>query len=166
MAEASRPPASRHVFRLRGRIGFQDIKACAGSGLYGQDLAEPVADIHDHSVTSASCCLEAGREGLDRREGTQSVVIPLRTLHFSHWVPFENHHIGFFTVFDGDMESTSRTSPTRPRSSVRYALSTCRWRAADASSKERPGVLSVGTGKQLSSDWVVQRLSRPLGSRH
>ena len=26
------------------------------------------------------------------------------TLHFSHFVPFENNHLGFFTVFDGDME--------------------------------------------------------------
>ena len=24
------------------------------------------------------------------------------TLHFSHWVPFENNHLGFFTIFDGD----------------------------------------------------------------
>jgi hypothetical protein len=26
------------------------------------------------------------------------------TLHVAHFVPFENNHIGFFTVFDGDME--------------------------------------------------------------
>ena len=26
------------------------------------------------------------------------------TLHVAHWVPFEHNHIGFFTVFDGDME--------------------------------------------------------------
>ena len=26
------------------------------------------------------------------------------TLHFSHWVPFENNHLGFFTIFDGDFE--------------------------------------------------------------
>ena len=26
------------------------------------------------------------------------------TLHFSHLVPFENNHIGFFTIFDGDFE--------------------------------------------------------------
>jgi hypothetical protein len=28
----------------------------------------------------------------------------LGTLHFSDFVPFEHNHIGFFTVFDGDME--------------------------------------------------------------
>ena len=26
------------------------------------------------------------------------------TLHVAHFVPFEHNHIGFFTVFDGDME--------------------------------------------------------------
>ena len=26
------------------------------------------------------------------------------TVHFSHWVPFENNHLGFFTIFDGDFE--------------------------------------------------------------
>ena len=24
------------------------------------------------------------------------------TLHFSHWVPFENNYLGFFTIYDGD----------------------------------------------------------------
>ena len=26
------------------------------------------------------------------------------TLHFSHWVPFEHNHLGFFTIYDGDFE--------------------------------------------------------------
>ena len=26
------------------------------------------------------------------------------TLHFAHWVPFEQNHLGFFTIFDGDFE--------------------------------------------------------------
>ena len=26
------------------------------------------------------------------------------TLHVAHFVPFEHNHLGFFTVFDGDME--------------------------------------------------------------
>ena len=28
----------------------------------------------------------------------------LGTLHVSHFVPFENNHVGFFTVYDGDFE--------------------------------------------------------------
>ena len=26
------------------------------------------------------------------------------TLHLAHWVPFENNHLGFFTVYDGSVE--------------------------------------------------------------
>ena len=26
------------------------------------------------------------------------------TLHVAHFVPFEHNRVGFFTVFDGDME--------------------------------------------------------------
>ena len=28
----------------------------------------------------------------------------LGTLHFSHWVPFEDNHLGFFTIFDGSFD--------------------------------------------------------------
>ena len=38
------------------------------------------------------------------------------TLHFSHWVPFENNHMGFFTVFDGDWEEYIQDFATKPRS--------------------------------------------------
>ena len=88
------------------------------------------------------------------------------TLHFSHWVPFENNYIGFFTIFDGDMEKYLPGLRRQDLVRVRYSLSTCHWRAADSGGKERAGVLSVGTGKQLSAHRVLQRLSRPLGSRH
>ncbi len=88
------------------------------------------------------------------------------TVHFSHWVPFENNHLGFFTVYDGDFEKYVQDFADKSTVVFDTALSTCRWRAANVSSKERPGVLSVGIGKQLSADRVLQRLSRPLGSRH
>ena len=46
--------------RLRGfGSGHQGVRA--RGGLYRQDAAEPLADIHGLQVTSASLCLEAGR---------------------------------------------------------------------------------------------------------
>ena len=46
----------------------QDIKAAREcGGLHGQYLAEPLADLHVHQVTSARLCLEAGREVYQRR---------------------------------------------------------------------------------------------------
>ena len=36
-------------------------------------------------------------------KGTEGLT-SVGTVHFSDWVPFENNHIGFFTIFDGDFE--------------------------------------------------------------
>ena len=90
MAEAAYPRASRYVFRIRGRFGsgHQGGRACGG--LYGPYLAEPLADILDVQVTSASLCREAGRGGPGGREGQMKgrmllgrcmspILCPLRT---------------------------------------------------------------------------------------
>ena len=34
----------------------------------------------------------------------QKALDSVGTVHFSDWVPFENNHMGFFTIFDGDFE--------------------------------------------------------------
>ena len=61
---------------------------------------------------------EKGHEGSDA----------IGTLHVAHFVPFENNHLGFFTIFDGDMrevlpglrrqERRSSSTPSFPTSSV------------------------------------------------
>ena len=74
------------------------MRACGG--LHGQYVAGHLADVHVHQVTCARFCLEVEAEAIRRRayEATDAVG----TLHFSHWVLFENNHLGFFTIFDGD----------------------------------------------------------------
>ncbi len=62
-----------------------------------------LADIHVHQVAAARLRLEVGREGHHRTRARKR-RIRIGTLHFSHWVPFENNHLGFFTIFDGDFE--------------------------------------------------------------
>ena len=66
------------------------------------------------------------------------------TLHVAHWVAFENNHLGFFTVFDGDMEKYFQDFADHRRLCFRCALSTRRWRAANARRKKRPRVLQWG----------------------
>ena len=149
MAEASCPRAYRYVFRLRGRFGsgHQGVRACGG--LYRQYLAGHLADIHVLQVTSAGLCLEAGRGGAGGEKGHKASD-SIGTLHVAHFVPFEHNHIGFFTVYDGDMEKYFQDFADKTSFTFRYSLSACRWRAANPGRKERPGVLSVGTGQQLS----------------
>ena len=90
-------------FAYDGRFGsgHQGVRPCGG--LYGQRLARPLADIHVLQVTSASLCREAGRGALVGDKGHEASD-SIGTLHVAHLVPFEHNHIGFFTVYDGDME--------------------------------------------------------------
>ena len=46
-----------YVLRLRGRVGagHQGVRTCGG--LHRQYLADSLADVHDHQVTSARLCL-------------------------------------------------------------------------------------------------------------
>ena len=47
------------------------------------------------------------------------------TMHFAHWVAFENNHVGFFTVFDGDLEKYIQDFADKMLGCLRYYLSTC-----------------------------------------
>ena len=77
------------------------MRACGG--LHGRYLAGPLADLHVRQVTARGLRLEAGRHE-DGRDKGKEASDSLGTLHFSHWVPFEDNHLGFFTIFDGDFE--------------------------------------------------------------
>ena len=82
----------------------QDVKACREcGGLYGHYLAGPLADPHDHPVTSASVCPETAREAHVQEEVNEASDF-CWTLHGAHFVPFEDHHLGFFTAYDGDFK--------------------------------------------------------------
>ena len=136
-----------------GRFGSGDQGSRSCGGLYGQYLAEPPADIHVLQVTCARLCLEAARAGLDGEKGHKASD-SIGTLHVAHFVPFENNHLGFFTIFDGSFEKYFRTSQKKPRSlsilSFQMSLA-----GRQPQSKERPGVPSVGKGKQLSAYRVL-----------
>ena len=144
----------------------QDIKAAArAAGFTGNTSQAPLLTYMAFKSRVQGFALKlVGKAMLGEKGHKASDAIG--TLHFSHWVPFENNHLGFFTIFDGDFAKYIQDFADKDLVRFRCSLSTCRWRAANPSSKERPGVLSVGIGKQLSAHRVLQRLSRPLGSRH
>ena len=88
-----------------GDASVQDIKASArAAGFTGTSVAEPLAHVHGFQVSVCrpfAVKLVAGALiGEKGHEASDS----LGTLHFSDFVPFEHNHIGFFTIFDGDME--------------------------------------------------------------
>ena len=82
----------------------QEIKACArAAGFTGKTPQSPLLTYMSFNSRLQAFALklvgrallhDKGRDGLDS----------VGTVHFSDWVPFENNHIGFFTIFDGDFK--------------------------------------------------------------
>ena len=88
------------------------------------------------------------------------------TLHLAHFVPFENNHLGFFTVYDGDVEKYFQDFAEKTSFTFDTLFPNIIGGPPTSGSKEREGVLSVGIGKQLPAYRVLQRLSRPQCSRY
>ena len=78
-----------------------DIKACVrATDFEGNTLQSPLliymsikSRLHAFAMN-----LVKARVGKKGHEGLAAVG----TVHFADWVPFENNHLGFFTIFDGD----------------------------------------------------------------
>ena len=144
----------------------QDIKACArAAGFTGKTQQSPLLIIMSFKSRLRAFALKLVGEALFHEKGKEALN-SVGTVHFSDWVPFDNDHMGFFTVYDGDFEPYVQDFADKSTFVFDSCLSTCHWRAANLSSKERPGVLSVGIERKQSADRVLQCLSRPLGSRH
>ncbi len=87
-----------------GDASVQDIKECArAAGFTGTTTQNTLltylafkGPVQGFALKHVAGAL-VGDKG---HKGSDSVG----TLHVAHWVPFEHNHVGFFTIFDGDME--------------------------------------------------------------
>lgn len=82
----------------------QDVKALArAAGFTGNTSQAPLLTYMSiQSRLQAFALKLVGRALIGEKGHRASDAIG--TLHVSHWVPFENNHIGFFTIFDGSFE--------------------------------------------------------------
>ena len=80
----------------------QDIKACARAAGFTGNTSQ------DTLLTYMSIKPEQGLALLEEaeaiREESYAMSDAVGTLHFSDWVAFEDNHVGFFTIYDGDFE--------------------------------------------------------------
>ena len=82
----------------------QDIKACArAAGFTGTTSQGTLLTYMTFKgpVQGFAVKLVAGALIADKAHKASDSI---GTLHVAHFVPFEHNHVGFFTVFDGDME--------------------------------------------------------------
>lgn len=82
----------------------QDIKECVRTAGYtgntSQNTLLTYMSFKSHLQAFAVKLVAGAMVGEKGHEASDSIG----TLHVAHFVPFEHNHIGFFTVFDGDME--------------------------------------------------------------
>ena len=82
----------------------QDIKACArAAGFTGKTSQSPLLTYMTFKSRVQGFALKLVGQALFGEKGHKAAD-SIGTLHLSHWVPFENNHLGFFTVYDGDFE--------------------------------------------------------------
>ncbi|MGB8878514.1 MAG: hypothetical protein WCD11_19480 [Solirubrobacteraceae bacterium] len=82
----------------------QDIKACArAAGFTGTTSQNPLLTYMTFKSHLRATALRLVGPALVEKKGREGMET-IGTVHVAHWVPFENDHIGFWTVYDGDME--------------------------------------------------------------
>jgi hypothetical protein len=81
----------------------QDIKAAARAASFtGNTSQSPLLTYWTFKSRLRAFALKlvgGALVGEKSKEGSDAIG----TLHLAHFVPFENNHIGFFTIFDGDL---------------------------------------------------------------
>ena len=79
----------------------QDIKECArAAGFTGNTSQSPLLTYMSIKSRLQGIALKLDTRSI--KDKGKEASDSLGTLHFSHWVPFEKSHLGFFTIFDGD----------------------------------------------------------------
>ena len=87
-----------------GDASVQDIKACArAAGFTGNTSQNTLLTYMSFKSRLQSFAVKLVAKTLVGEKGHKASD-SLGTLHVAHFVPFEHNHIGFFTVFDGDMK--------------------------------------------------------------
>ncbi len=82
----------------------QDIKALArAAGFAGHTSQSPLLTYMSFKSRLQAFALKLVGRALLHDKGAAGLD-SVGTVHFSDWVPFENNHMAFFTIFDGDFK--------------------------------------------------------------
>ena len=82
----------------------QDIKACARAAGFTGNTSQGTLLTYMAFKSRAQGFAVKHLAGALIGDKGHKAADSIGTLHVAHFVPFEHNHIGFFTIFDGDME--------------------------------------------------------------
>ena len=106
------------------------MRACGG--LHRQDLAGPLLTYMTIKSGQELVLMEAAES---IRDDAYAGSDSLGTLHFAHWVPFEDNHLAFFTIYDGDFEKYIQDFAEKTSMLFDAVFPTCGGRAAHPSAR-------------------------------
>jgi hypothetical protein len=134
-----REPAD--MYFAYGDASVHDIKACAREANFtGSTLQSPLLTYMTIKSRLQRIALVFDTKGIVDKAHTASDAVG--TLHVAHFVSFDKTHIGFFTVFDGDMKKYFQDFADKTAFTSTH-LSHIE-ENADPIAKKRPDILSVG----------------------
>ena len=81
---------------------MQDIKACARAAGFTGNTSQGTLLTYMTIKPEHGLALMEEAEAI--RDESYEASDAVGTLHFSDWVLFEDNHVGFFTIYDGDFE--------------------------------------------------------------
>ena len=87
-----------------GDASVQDIKACARAAGFTDNASQGTLLTYMSFKSRLQAFAVKLLAGAIIGDKGYKASDEIGTLHVAHFVPFENNHIGFFTVYDGDME--------------------------------------------------------------
>ena len=144
----------------------QDIKACArAAGFTGKTQQSPLLIIMSFKSRLRAIALKLVGEALFHEKGKEALN-SVGTVHFSDWVPFDNDHMGFFTIYDGDFKPYIQDFADKSTVVFDTVFPHVIGAPPISVAKNPQPFYQWALKEQLSADRVLQRLSRPLGSRH
>ena len=91
--------------------------------------------------------------GVHSRRCAYEASDSLGTLHFAHWVPFEDNHFGFFTIYDGDFEKYIQDFAEK--TSISSTQSSRTWTAAPPT--------PVAKNAEAFYQWALENNYPPIG---
>ncbi len=92
------------VYSAFENSSVQDIKSCARAAAFTGNIEQHplLLSLPLKSTLKAFILDEVVLKSAKSKMNEGATFVG--TLHFAHFVPLENHHLGFFTVFDGSFE--------------------------------------------------------------
>ena len=143
---------------------MQDIKACARAAGFTGNTSQGTLLTYMSIKPEQGLVLMEEAEAI--RDEAYAASDSVGTLHFSDWVLFEDNHLGFFTIYDGDFEKYIQDFAEKTSLAFDTVFPHVVGAPPTPVAKNAQAFYQWALDEQPSAHRVLQRLPGPRGARH